>query len=144
MSEQLFLKASRLKLRFNCERGSYLVEDLWDLPIQTKTGAGVTLDGLYRQHKKELEELSEEGLFQSKSSSSKSVIAQLKVDIIRFVAETKQAEADKKQKALEAKAKRERLAELIAQKQDAALLSKDVAELQAELKKLDEEEGADA
>lgn len=139
MSE-LFVKATRLKVRFNCERGAYSVEDLWDLPLQTKTGAGVSLDTLYRTAKKELEDLSEEGLFQSKTSSLKSVLAQLRVDLIRYVAEVKQAEADKKQKQAENKAKREKIMELIAQKQDAALLGQDVTQLQEMLKQLDSEE----
>lgn len=42
----IYLKASRLKLRFNTRIGALSVEDLWDLPLTTTVSTKVSLDGI--------------------------------------------------------------------------------------------------
>lgn len=45
--ENLFISATRLKLRFDTPKGALSVEDLWDLPLTSAKGAN--LDDLARQ-----------------------------------------------------------------------------------------------
>ena len=86
----MFEKASRMKLRFNTQRGVLSVEDLWDLPL-------IQLDNIAIALNKKLQE--------SKTESEK-------------------------------KAKRQKILDLMAKKQDAELEGKSLEELAKELEAL--------
>lgn len=97
--ENLFIKASRLKLRFNY-KGNQTVDDLWDLPL-------TTLDSIFKDLNKKVKAQAEESLLNTKSKEDE--VTELAIEIVKYIVATKQAEANAK---LDAKAKREKLAKL--------------------------------
>lgn len=93
----IFEQASRLKLRFETNKGLLSVEDLWDLSL-------TSLDNIYRVINKKLKEETEESLITTRSKSNKEL--DLKIEILKHVVKVKQEEAELK------KARQERLNEL--------------------------------
>lgn len=129
----MFEQATRIKLRFESgAKGSLTVEDLWDLPL-THRGGGLDLDNLARQFALALRE-AEVGSFVTKTKKSDEIL-KLKFDIIKYIIDVKLAEADKAEQAKVLKGKRERILQILSEKQDESLKGKS----EEELKKLLEE-----
>lgn len=120
----MFEKAARRKLRFETAKGLLSVEDLWDLPL---TGKGVNLDAiavaLYAQLKNDL------GVsFVNKTVSANDDV-QLKFDIVKHIIDVRVEEANKATVARENAAKKQRILEILNQRQDDALRSASEDEL---------------
>lgn len=127
MSEvNIFEKASRLKLRFATQRGDITVEDLWDVGL---VKGAVNLNDLAKAITRQLKTTEEEGLV--KVNNSANAVLELKLEILKYVFGVRQAEADKKAQAQENAATRQKLADLIARKQDQELEGKSIEELQS-------------
>jgi hypothetical protein len=120
-TEKMFELASRSKLRFSY-LGLISTEDLWDLKPEA-------LDEIYRQTNAELKEMSEDSLLEKKQTGAG--VLELQVAIVKHVFEVKIAEAEAKKNAQERKAKKERILEIIAKKQDEDLEGKSLDELKA-------------
>lgn len=123
----MFEKAARLKLRFDSPAGQLSVEDLWDLPL-TSPAKKANLDDLAIHLDKELKETTTSS-FVKKTTKSNDVM-KLKFDIVLKVIEAKQAEAEAADLKRTNAERKQRLLELVAQKQDEALKGKSVEELQ--------------
>ena len=124
---EMFINASRLKLRFKTSVGSLLIEDLWDVTLES-------LNTLAKSLNKELKEAQEESFIGTKSKAN--AILELKFEIVKFVIKVKLEEAETKKNAAEKKAIKEKIMELINRKKDEALSSKSIEELEAELNTL--------
>lgn len=124
-----FEKATRLRLRFETSRGNLNVEDLWRLPL-------AELDKLAIALNKQLKESSEESFIKAKSKDNK--LLELRFDIVKHIIETLLSEDEEKKKAVDKRAKREQLLELIAKKKNQELEGKSLEELEAELTKLED------
>ena len=111
--EQLFIKASRLKLRFNY-KGSQSVDDLWDLPL-------TALDSIFKDLNKKVKAQAEESLLNTRSKEDE--LTEMAIEIIKFVVATKQAENKAKVDAQERKQKIQRLLEIKDKKQNESLES---------------------
>lgn len=117
----MFEIATRKKYRFPF-RGSITAEDLWDLSL-------AQLDTVYKTLSKEAKtEKEEESLMDGKKEDQDLLN---KLDIVKHVFNVKKTEAEVAANAMEKKRQKERLLELIAQKQDAALADKSIEELTA-------------
>jgi len=123
--EELFIDASRKKYRFETRRGSLMVEDLWDLTLQD-------LDDVAKGLNREIKEAQGEQSF-VKPATEASSEAKAKFDIALHVIKTKLAEAEEARSAVEKRARKQKLMELIEAKKDAALSAKSLEELQAEV-----------
>jgi hypothetical protein len=119
--DKMFELASRSKLRFSY-RGLISTEDLWDLKPEA-------LDEIYRSTNAELKEMSEDSLLEKKQTGAE--VLELQVAIVKHVFEVRVAEAEAKKDAGERKAKKERILEIIAKKQDEDLEGKSLDELKA-------------
>jgi hypothetical protein len=119
--DKMFELASRSKVRFSY-RGLISTEDLWDLKLEA-------LDEIYRSTNAELKEMSEDSLLEKKQTGAE--VLELQVAIVKHVFEIKVAEAEAKKDARERKAKKERILEIIAKKQDETLEGKTIDELKA-------------
>jgi len=119
MSENIFEIATRKKLRFQF-RGLCSVEDLWDIPLKS-------LDEMYKVLMSEKKAQSEDSLLEDKSQASSDI--SLGIDILTHIVQTRLDE-QKVAKGRKAKAERkQKLMEILADKQDEALKNLDVEEL---------------
>ena len=119
----LFKIATKKRYRFNF-KGLISVEDLWDLSVEE-------LDKIYKSLKTQQKNNTEESLLQTVSKEDKEL--QNKIDIIKTIVNDKLIARDKAIKATEKKAQNQRILEIMADKQDAALKEKSLEELQAML-----------
>lgn len=119
----IFETATRMKMRFPF-KGSISVEDLWDLTPDN-------LDTVFKTLNAEKKQVETESLLSTKSASDTEL--DIKIDIVRHIVAVKLSDAEKRAKAREIKAQKQKIMEIIATKQDAALNNKSVEELQAML-----------
>ena len=119
----LFKVAVKKKYRFNY-KGVLTVEDLWDLSVED-------LDKIYMNLKSKLKDASEESLLNTISKEDKEL--NNKIEIIKVIVADKLAAKEKAQKAQLQKQQNQRILEIIADKQDAALKEKSLEELTAML-----------
>lgn len=106
----MFEKATRLKLRFTSNKGELTVENLWELPLQSRTS--FDLDNVAKAANNELKSLSEESFVSTTNNPAKN-LAQLKLDIVKRVIEVKIAENEEQRNAAQKSAERQRLLEAL-------------------------------
>lgn len=127
----IFEQASRMKLRFATDKGDIDVEQVWGLPLSSTTGK-LNLDDLAR------------GLYQSLSTQTMSFVGAtavskenevntLRLEIVKHVIAVRMAENQAKLLQAAKAERKQKIMELIARKQDAALEGKSLDELLAEL-----------
>ncbi|WP_051382444.1 hypothetical protein [Bradyrhizobium sp. Tv2a-2] len=129
----MFEKAARIKLRFDTGKGMLAVEDLFDLPLASKTGK-TNLDDLARSLYKQLKSGEDISFVEADKASDPTV--QLRFDIVKFVIDTKLEENRQASKERDRAEQKQKIMALIADKQDEALKGKSLEDLQAELAKL--------
>lgn len=128
----MFEQAVRLKLRFTTPQGPLMVEDLWDLPLTSKRGAN--LNDLAKDLNRELKASADED-FVNPTAKPNDVL-KLKFDVVKHVIDVRLAENNAERLAVERRAQKDRLLELIARKQDESLASKSIEELTAMVESL--------
>lgn len=128
----MFEKASRLKLRFDTNRGGLCVEDLWDLPLTSTIAGKVNLDaiavGLFKRLQNDGAPLS---FVETETKTDEET--KLKFDIVRHIIEVKKTD---NKAALDAKTKadqKQKILGILADKQDESLRGKSLDELQTML-----------
>lgn len=122
----IFEIATRNKYRFEY-KGVATVEDLWDLSV-------TALDKVYKSLKAKMKENEEESLLAIKTAADEELAT--KIDIVKYIVSVKLAEADKKKVDMINNQKRQRIAEIIASKEDKALQDMSIEELQAMMNSL--------
>ena len=120
----MFEKASRMKLRFNTQRGVLSVEDLWDLPL-------IQLDNIAIALNKKLQESKTESFIKTRTKDTTEL--ELKFNIAKHIIDVKLQEQEDRLLESEKKAKRQKILDLMAKKQDAELEGKSLEELAKEL-----------
>lgn len=128
----MFEKATRLKLRFDSPRGDLTTEQLWDLPLQSKSG--FDLDTVAKAVNSELKSISEESFVETKTNPRKGEL-ELKLEIVKHIIKVKQDENLAAVSAATKREERKRLESILATKQASALEQLSVEEIQ---KRLDE------
>ena len=128
-TESMFEQASRLKLRFESTRGLLSTEDLWDLSLTGTTRTN--LDSIAIALHKQTKDLSDVVSFVNPSSDRGSNELLLKFEIVKYIISVRVRERDEAKAAADRREKKQRILELIAQKQDAALAEKSEEELRA-------------
>ena len=122
----MYEKIIRNKVRFEC-KGIIAAEDLWDLSL-------VELDGIYKKLNATKKLTDEDSLLETKTTENKLVDTQ--IEFVKYVVETKQAEANASKLAIDRKMKKEKIMSMIARKQDSELEEKSAEELQEMLNSL--------
>lgn len=125
--DHLFELASREKYRFPF-KGQASVEDLWDLSPKD-------LDTIFKALNAQVKKENEESLLSPKEAVD--VVLNAKIEIVKHIVAVKLSEAEKARQAKKRREEKQRIAELIADKQDEALREKSLAELQAMLNAMD-------
>lgn len=116
---EMFEKAVRNKIRFNY-KGTCSVEDLWDLNL-------TALDSIYKEVNTELKAQTEESLLGTKNRDVD--MLELKIEIIKHIVTTKQAENEARRDAAKKSADKQELLALIEEKKKEGLRTKSVEEL---------------
>ncbi|WJJ54098.1 hypothetical protein [Escherichia phage AV101] len=123
----MFDKATRMKLRFESNKGLLSIEQVWDLSL---TALNEMAKGLSRQVK--AAETDEEDFIGTKSNVDSEL--QLRFDVVKHIIGVKLKERDDSREAAERKANNQVILELIQRKKQQELESKSVEELEALLK----------
>lgn len=113
-TNSLFIRASRLKLRFNTPRGSITVEDLWDLPLTSTTGK-INLDQLAVNAFNGIEKQPQVSFVSTVTKGE--CLDTLRLEILKYVIAAKQAENKAKVDASAKAAEKQQLLELLKEKQ---------------------------
>lgn len=129
----MFEQATKEKYRFDSVQGKLTVEDLWDLPLISSTGniaslddIAINLDEEVAQHKKS---------FVVKPSSRIS-LAKKKLDIVKYIIKVKMQEQEEREKEAQRAEEKQRIMEIIDEKQNEKLKSKSLSELKKMIKNL--------
>jgi len=126
--ENLFLEASRRKLRFETNKGQLSTEDLWDLSL-------TNLDTLAKAVNKKLKEDSEESFITVRSKTNTEL--NLKLEILVFIIRTKQEEQEAAKNRLAKQAELSTLKELLVNKKMQELSNLTSEEIQAKIAALE-------
>lgn len=129
----MFEKATRIKLRFETVRGSVSVEDLWDLPLTSKSG--MSLNDVAKALNRNLDMLEEEDFVGAPDPQRATY--ELAFNIVKHIIAVRQAEAQAKTDAAAKRARAAKIRDILDQKADAALQSMDESALKAELAALE-------
>ena len=125
----MFQQAAREKIRFKIPKGLVSVEEVWDLPLTSRSGN--SLNDLAKSLNRSVKASAEEDFVTKKSADDQILI--LKFDIVKHIISTKLAEAEAEETAVGTKQKNQKILALIADKQDEELKGKTVEELKAML-----------
>lgn len=123
MSTNLFEQAVRQKLRFESSAGLLSVEDLWSLPLESANKPN--LDAIAVELNRQLKGTDESFV----STGKKNKVLDLKFEIVKYIIEVRVAENNAILEESARLAKRTKLAELIARKQDQSLENMSLEEL---------------
>ena len=118
----MFKQASKLKLRFQTNRGLLSMEQLWDLKQNELSDA-------VKQVKKVLKKGDDDELSFLEDSKVVDVENQLRFDILKDIYLTKKKEAEELRDQAANKANNEKILAIIADKQEGALKEKSIDEL---------------
>lgn len=123
--ESLFADATRQKIRFETAQGCLTVEDLWDLPL-TSTRR-VHLDGIAIGLYQELQ--AQQVSFVEEVSKANTLLT-LKFDVVKHIIAVKKADKLAAAQDADKAARKAKLLDILAHKQDAALEALSIEELQ--------------
>lgn len=127
--DNMFEKASRMKLRFHATAGIYNVEDLWELNLESLDEVGIAL-------KKSISEIATtDSLIPSKATrmSLDHEELNLKFAIVKHVVDVRLEEMEATKAATVKAARKQEILALIKEKQGDELKAKSAEELQAML-----------
>lgn len=120
----LFVVASREKYLFPTVRGNVTLNDLWDIPLNSKSGFSLNAiaNSIHSEILKENSGGNIDFVNDKKATSSKNKIETLenKLELVKFVIGTLKTEAENSAKASEVSAQKQKIMEAIANKQNEA------------------------
>ena len=132
--DNLFLQATREKFRFESPKGDLSVEQLWDLPLTSRTG--FDLDTVAKAVNADLKASNEESFVNVNNNPAVSRL-QAKLEVVKAIIEVKLAQAEAAKKRAEKAAERQRLMEVLHSKKDQELQGLSVEEIERRLSQLD-------
>lgn len=129
----LYKQAAKHKVRFASGKGLLHVEDLFDLPLTSKSG--LDLDTVAKTVNKELKELGEESFVENTNNSKREAL-QLKLDIVKDVIHTRQEEAKARTEELVKNQQRQKLLAALENKREEELNNLSPEEIEKRLAEL--------
>ena len=129
----IFEQASKKKIRFSSNRGDLTVEQLWDMPLQSKSG--FDLDTIAKEVNRGIKASSEESFVTTKASSATTTL-ELQLEILKHVIAVKIEAAAVAAKRTENEARRAKLIEALENKQNSELNNMSTEDILKELEKL--------
>ena len=132
--DNLFLQATREKFRFESSKGDLSVEQLWDLPLTSRTG--FDLDTVAKAVNANLKSSNEESFVNVSNNPAVSRL-QAQLEVVKAINEVKLVQAEAAKKRAEKAAERQRLMEVLHSKKDQELQGLSVEEIERRLSQLD-------
>lgn len=136
MSMNIFERATRAGLRFPSTVGDLTTEQLWQLPLKTRSNKP-DLDSTARVIYQELKGIDETSFVDDRPDPRRDEL-ELMLEIIKHVIESKKADAARAEKAAETAERKRKLLDALASKDDQALAGMSREEIEAEIAKLGE------
>lgn len=134
-TSNLFEYATREQLRFSSNRGMLSVEDLWELPLTSRDGCN--LDSVAKATNNALKAMAEESFVETRSNPAKA-IEERKLEIVKHIIAVKLEENATKRTAAARKEQKDKLLNILAEKQEGKLRELSVEEIQAQIAALGE------
>lgn len=134
MEKNLFEEASRQKVRFTTPVGELTVEQLWDLPLQSKRG--LDLDTVAKACNAGLKAVTEESFVATSTNPKKSEF-QLKLDIAKHIIAVKIAENAEKESKAAKQTEKQKLLAALENRKEAELSGLSKEEIEERIKALD-------
>jgi len=125
----IFEQSTKKRLRFKSPIGDIGVEDLWQLPLQSKSDKA-NLDDIAKSVARELKTTEEES-FVNKTSSSP--INELRLKVLKHIIASKIEDAEKLKDAEARRQRKEKLLTALDKKQDGAIEEMSEDEIKKEL-----------
>ena len=132
--DNLFLQATREKFRFASPKGDLSAEQLWDLPLTSRTG--FDLDTVAKAVNANLKSSNEESFVNVSNNPAVSRL-QAQLEVVKAIIEVKLARAEATKKRVEKAAERPRLMEVLHSKKDQELQGLSLEEIERRLSQLD-------
>lgn len=132
--DNLFLQATREKFRFESNKGDLSVEQLWDLPLTSRTG--FDLDTVAKAVNANLKASNEESFVNVSNNPAVSRL-QAQLEVVKAIIEVKLAQAEATKKRAEKAVERQRLMEVLHSKKDQELQGLSVEEIKRRLSLLE-------
>lgn len=129
----IFEQASRKSLTFQTVRGVISTNELWTIPLQSKSG--FDLDNIAKSVARELKAMDEESFVETNTNLAKD-LAILRLEILKHIIGVKQEENLARKNAAANAEMRERLLSVLAEKQAEELNNLSKEEILAQLEKL--------
>lgn len=134
MAKNLFEYATRNKLRFASTRGELTVEQLWDIPLRSRDD--FNLNTIAKAANKAWKDISEESFVET-VTTPEHTRRQMVLDTVKHVIDVKLAEETAAEKRAANKLEKEKLLEILAEKQAGKLSELSERELQKRIAALE-------
>jgi hypothetical protein len=134
MPKNIFEYATRNKIRFSSSRGELTIEQLWDVPLRSKDD--LNLNAVAQAASKALKAASEESFVET-ARTALHVKLEATLEIVKHVIGVKLAEEEAAQTRAANKLEKERLLQILAEKQDGKLSALSESELKKRIAALE-------
>lgn len=129
----IFEQAARRAIRFESAKGDLSVEQLWDLPLQSRNQ--FDLDTVAKTVNRQLNAVTEESFVSVRENPAKETLS-LKLEIVKHIISVKLQEAEEARNRANKATEKEKLLRLLDEKQNEALRALTPEEIQERLKAL--------
>ena len=129
----IFEQATRRAIRFESAKGDLSVEQLWDLPLQSRNQ--FDLDTVAKTVNRQLNDVTEESFVSVRENPGKETLS-LKLELVKHIISVKLQEAEEARNRANKASEKEKLLRLLDEKQNEALRALTPEEIQERLKAL--------
>ena len=126
----IFEQASRKNLRFTSSRGELLTEQLWTMPLTSKSG--FDLDTVARGINQELKAVTGDSFVSTYTNPTKTTL-ELQLEIVKYIIAVKLQEAEDNSLRIQRADERAKLIDIVAAKRDESLKALPIEELEKKL-----------
>lgn len=133
--QNIFEYATRNKLRFTSVRGELSVEQLWDVPLRSRDD--FNLNNVAKAANKALKEVSEESFVETKKTAEHTR-REMTLEVVKYVIDLKLEEEKTAETRAAKKQEKEKLLQILAEKQAGKLSELTEKELQKRIAALED------
>lgn len=132
---KLFMEATRQGFRYTSTKGELTTEDLWQLPLQSRTG--FDLDTVAKGIHRQLKSMEEESFVTVPTVNTGRQALEAKLEVVKAVIQYKQDQAERQRLRAEKAAEKRRLLELLDSKNQQELEGLSKEEIEKRIAALD-------